>query len=114
MKDLSAGLTYYNYIGSIKVRNLFKGLPFEVKLKNIIVNGQKRGCNGHITNTETGKVCYLSTEIFFDGRAGSGLWNDQNKAVLMRTVKSIKDSTGGINHLIPTEKIIETAIELTR
>lgn len=57
---------------------------------------------------------YLSTEFFFDGRVGSGLRNDHNKAVLMRAVKDTKDSTGGINHLIPTEKIVETAIKLTR
>lgn len=108
MKDLSAGLIYNNYIGSIKVRNLFKGLPFEVKLKNIVINGQKRGCSGHIVNTETGKVCYITTEMFF------GLWNDRNRAIMMRTAKDTKDYTGGTNVWIPMEKIVETAIELTR
>lgn len=114
MKDTTAGLLYNNYIGNVKVKNLFKGLPFDVKLKNILHDGQKRGCSGFITNKETGKVCYLSTELFFNGGSGSGLWNDKNKAVVMRTAKDIKDFKGGINVFIPVEKIVETAIELTR
>lgn len=114
MKDISAGFPYNNYIGSIKVKNLFKGLPFNVNLKNIIHNGQKRGCSGFITNTETGKVCYLSTELFFNGGSGGGLWNDKSKAVVMRTAKDAKDFKGGINVFIPVEKIVETAIKLTK
>lgn len=114
MKDISAGLPYNNYIGSIKAKNLFKGLPFNVKLKNILHDGQKRGCSGFITNTETGKVCYLSTELFFNGGSGGGLWNNRNKAIVIRTAKDTKDFKGGINVFIPVEKIVETAIELTR
>lgn len=85
-----------------------------MNLKNILRNGQKRGCSGFITNTETGKVCYLSTELFFNGGSGGGLWNDKSKAVVMRTAKDIKDFKGGINVFIPVGKIVETAIELTR
>ena len=113
MKDISAGLSYNNYIGNIKVKNLFKGLPFNVNLKNILHDGQKRGCSGFITNTETGKVCYLSTELFFNGGSGGGLWNNRNKAVVMRTAKDTNDFKGGINVFIPVEKIVETAIKLT-
>ena len=56
MRDVSAGLKFNNYIGSRKVRNLFKGMPFEFKIKDINVNGQKRGCSGFIKKTGNCRV----------------------------------------------------------
>ena len=113
MKKIDAGYPYNNYIGSRKVTNLFNALPFACKLKNISVNGQVRGCSGFITNIETEKVCYITTEPFFDGGNGSGLYNDPNKAVMMRPAKNSCDYTGGQNHWLPKEKIVETAKRLT-
>lgn len=113
MKDISAGYKVNNYIGSRKVRNLFKGKPFEVKLKDININGQKRGCSGFITNTETGKVCYIDTELFFNGGSGSGLYGDKKRAIMMRTAENIKDYRGGVNHFLPPENIVKMAEELT-
>lgn len=114
MKDISAGYKVNNYIGSRKVRNIFKGKPFEVKIKDININGQKRGCSGFITNTETGKVCYIDTELFFNGGSGSGLYGDKKRAIMMRTAENIKDYRGGVNHFLPPENIVKMAEELTR
>lgn len=113
MKNLSAGLSYYNYVGAVKVRNLFRGLPFKCELKNIDINGQKHGCSGFIINLETNKICYITTEPFWDGRKGSGLWGDTRKAVMMRTAASTKDYTGGSNQWLPLEDIVSTAQRLT-
>lgn len=113
MKDISEGLSHYNYIGSRKVKALFKGEPFEIDIKNINFSGQKRGCSGFIINTKTEQICYISTEPFFDGKEGSGLWRDKNKAILMRTAKSTKDYVGGTNHYIPMSGIVSMAHELT-
>ena len=112
-RDLSAGLRCDNYVGAVKVRNLFKGLPFQCELKNISINGQKRGCSGFITSTETGKICYITTEPFFDWKSGSGLWGDEKMAVMMRTAASLKDYTGGRNNWLPLTDIVEMAQRLT-
>lgn len=37
-------------------------IPIEIKLKNIKVNGQNKGCNGHITNVFSGSCVYVNTE----------------------------------------------------
>lgn len=111
---LSAGYTHNNFIGSRKVKGLFKDKPYEVSVKNIDINGQKRGCSGFITNTSTGKVCYITTEPFFDGGKGSGLWRDENKGVMMRTAKNTKDYTGGTNQFLNPKQIVKFAERLTR
>ena len=113
MKDLSAGYQYNNFIGSRKLKNLFKGLPFDVEVKNININGQKRGCSGFITNNLTGKICYITTEPFFDRKSGSGLFGNSNFAIMMRTAESTKDYEGGVNHWLHPSDIIAKANELT-
>ena len=113
MKDISAGYKVNNYIGSRKVKNLFKGKPFELKIKDININGQKRGCSGFITNTETGKICYINTESFFNGGNGSGLYGNKKKAIMMRTAENTNDFHGGVNHFLPIENVIHMAEELT-
>ena len=37
-------------------------LPLKIELKNIIVNGVKRGCSGFVTNMQTGSCVYIDTE----------------------------------------------------
>lgn len=113
MKDISAGLTHNNYIGSRKIRGLFRGLPYRLEIKDINVNGQKRGCSGFITNTETGSVCYITTEPFFDGKGGSGLYNDKQKSILMRSAKNTKDYVGGANRWLAISDVVDMADKLT-
>lgn len=103
-----------NFIGSIKVKNLFKGMNFKCEIKNISINGQKRGCSGFITNLDTGKVCYITTEPFFDGKNGSGLYGNRNMAIMMRTAKDTRDFHGGFNNWLPFSDIIAVAQRLTK
>lgn len=78
---------------SLKLKNdINKERPensFEFYLKNIAVNGQKRGCSGFIRNNKNGKILYINTE-----KSCYGPLSDQN---LFRTAKNLKDYTGGYN-----------------
>lgn len=49
---------------SVKLRNQLRKLnpALEVELKNININGMKRGCSGYITDPRTGRVIYVDTE----------------------------------------------------
>ena len=38
------------------------GVELEMHLKNISVNGEKRGCYGHVVNLSTGSCVYVDTE----------------------------------------------------
>lgn len=98
-----------NYISSQKVKAMFRGLPYTVKTHNIDINGQKRGCSGFIVNNITNKICYITTEPYFDG----GLFGDKNRTIMMRTAKSLSDYSGGINQWLSVDKIVETAKRLT-
>lgn len=37
-------------------------LPLKIELKNIVINGAKRGCSGFVTNMQTGSCVYMDTE----------------------------------------------------
>lgn len=53
-------------------------------LKNIIVNGEKRGCSGFIL-APSGAIVYVNTEPC--GRLG----------LMYRTAENFRDHTGGVN-----------------
>ncbi len=60
---------FYNEQGvflSQKVKNLIKKANpdhhYVFNLTNVIVNGQKRGCTGFITNPDNGSCVYITTE----------------------------------------------------
>lgn len=44
-------------------------LPLKIELKNIIVNGVKRGCSGFVTNMQTGSCVYIDTRSWSMGRS---------------------------------------------
>ena len=67
---------------SIKLKNQFTK-NHNVSLKNIIINGDKRGCSGFISIGE--KIVYVNTE-----KCGS-------LGYMYRTAKHLKDYTGGVN-----------------
>jgi hypothetical protein len=58
----------YDLILSVRLRNAikkaFKGEEncLDINLKNISINGQKRGCSGFIRNKVNGNVVYVNTE----------------------------------------------------
>lgn len=98
-----------DYISSQKIKSMFKTLPFTVKTHNIDINGQKRGCSGFIINNNTNKICYITTEPYFDG----GLFGNKNQTIMMRQAKSLSDYTGGTNKWLSVNDIIKTAKCLT-
>ena len=65
-----------------KLKNQFTELH-GVSLKNIIINGNKRGCSGFIT--KGGRFVYVNTESLCGG-------------YLYRTAENAKDYTGGRNN----------------
>jgi hypothetical protein len=67
---------------STKLKNQFSP-AHSVALKNISINGDKRGCGGFISLN--GAIVYVNTEPF--GRLG----------FMYRTAEHLKDYTGGAN-----------------
>jgi hypothetical protein len=66
---------------STKLKNQFSP-AHSVALKNISVNGDKRGCSGFISLG--GAIVYVNTEVLGGG-------------YLYRTAKHLKDYSGGVN-----------------
>lgn len=60
---------------------------YEFHLKNISVNGQKRGCSGFIVNKDNGLIIYVDTEPI--------PWFQ--KPLMYRYAKSTSDWTGSVN-----------------
>ena len=60
---------------------------YEYRLKNIIVNGYKKGCSGFIVNKDNGLIVYVNTEPCIP-----------KKPYVWRYATSLKDTRGGINH----------------
>jgi hypothetical protein len=67
---------------STKLKNRFTA-AHSVSLKNISINGDKRGCSGFILLGD--RIVYVNTERF--GSLG----------YMYRTAKHLKDYTGGVN-----------------
>ena len=59
---------YDELILAVKLKNALKkanekyGYDLKFDIKNIIVNGAKRGCSGFVTNTQNGSCVYTDTE----------------------------------------------------
>ena len=70
-----------NMILATKLKNRFLS-THTVALKNISVNGDKRGCSGFIARGD--RIVYVNTEVL-GGR------------YMYRTAKHMKDYTGGVN-----------------
>lgn len=66
---------------STKLKNQFTGATV-CALKNIAVNGDKRGCSGFIARD--GAIVYVNTEVLGGG-------------YLYRTAAHMKDYSGGVN-----------------
>lgn len=64
-----------------KLKNQFPS-AYTVALKNIAINGDKRGCSGFIQRDD--KIVYVNTEVLGGG-------------YLYRTAAHLKDYSGGVN-----------------
>lgn len=73
---------------STKLRNAIKKFDsnYEVKLKNITVNGEKRGCSGFVINPTNGVIVYVNTE--------KGCFLPLSERNLYRYAKNEKDYGG--------------------
>lgn len=60
-----------------------QGVNIEIVLKNISVNGSKRGCSGHVINNSTGSCVYLNTE--------ASVYGPLSDKVMYRLAKDAKD-----------------------
>lgn len=80
-----------------KVKNAFKGKEYSFFLKNININGSKRGCCGFIKSGE--KCVYINTE------PSCAEWIPP---IMFRYAKNEKDSHGGTNQFCKTlEELVE-------
>jgi len=90
-----------------KLKNMFKEVDkdnsLEYHLKNININGSKRGCSGFIKNGRNNKIVYINTEIC------CGIWLPP---ILYREAKSLKDFKGGINNFCDNNKIVSNVIKM--
>lgn len=61
---------------AVKLRNQLRKIDpaLEVELKNININGAKRGCSGYITDPRTGRVIYVDTEALLQPILGGTMW----------------------------------------
>lgn len=65
---------------------------YEFHLKNITINGSKRGCSGFIVNKDNNSIIYLTTEVC------------NNLGFMYRYADSIKDYRGYHNRWARTEE----------
>lgn len=67
---------YDELILAVKMKNALKkanekyGYDLEFDIKNIVINGAKRGCSGFVTNKQNGSCVYLNTERTGIGHLG--------------------------------------------
>lgn len=84
---------YDELILAVKLKNALKkanekyGYDLKFDIKNIIVNGAKRGCSGFVTNTQNGSCVYTNTERTCCANLG----------VMYRYADNNKDYTGYYN-----------------
>lgn len=92
-----------------KLKNEIKRIQpegLEFYLRNININGARRGCSGFIKNTENGNIVYVNTE-----KSCYEPLNDKN---LYRTAKDLKDFSGGQNRWSTDNNISNEIVELLR
>ena len=96
-----------NLLLKTKLKNMFEkangNLELEYHLKNIVVNGLKRGCSGFVVNKNNNKVVYITTE----STCASWL-----PPIMYREAKSIKDYTGGRNNFTTKDKLVKEVLKM--
>ncbi len=77
---------------------------YQPKLRNVVVNGQKRGCSGFVSNPENGKTVYVNTE--------SSCYQPLSGKALVRYAKSDTDYSGSHNEFVPVERTAEAICKM--
>lgn len=93
------------------VKSAFKKAGYdnlEFHLKNITINGDKKGCRGFIVNKDNGKIVYINTESYVEDFTFL-----TNGSILYRTAQHLTDYTGGANNFAKDlEGLIDSVIYL--
>lgn len=79
-----------------------KNKYLECHLKNISINGDKRGCTGFIHNPKTGKIVYVNTE--------KSCYGPLEKYVLWRYAENLKDFTGKQNQFCYENDLVSAVV----
>lgn len=89
-------------LAATKLRNALRRIDpdLEVKLKNIRVNSDLRGCSGFVVDPATSKVVYVNTESLSGTQA------------MLRTATSTRDFTGGRNHFVTHDELPGAVVDL--
>ena len=83
------------------VKNRFKKVgEYEFYLKNININGVKKGCSGFIKNPQNEKIVYINTE--------SSCYQPLSDKILYRTAESLRDWTGGRNQWCKEDELVKS------
>ena len=97
---------------SVKLKNALvkkaelRNMDITVTLKNISINGDKRGCSGFIVNNENGSIVYVNTEKSVYGGISPYLY---------RYANSTSDYTGYHNRYAKTlDELVNSIIELLK
>ena len=82
-------------LNAVKLRNSIHALApdLKVELRNVRINGALQGCSGFVTDPDTGRVVYVSTD------RNHGTVRD----ILVRVARHTKDYVGGPNTFTPYE-----------
>lgn len=98
---------------STKLRNMIinrnkweEQLNLDFHLKNIIINGVKRGCSGFVVNTDNNLCVYVNTE--------KSVYGPLHNKILYRYADGIKDFTGHRNQFCEEDKIAEGILSLLK
>lgn len=98
-----------NIILSTKLKNGIEkqnqNLNLKYHLRNISINGVKKGCSGFIENVDNGKIIYITTEI-----CG---YVPLEKKTMFRFAENLKDygGKGGFNQWVNTDELFPTLIK---
>lgn len=92
------------YASFVTVNNLLKKHGFmAIKHSNHNINGRKQGFTGFFESPDTGKLCYISTDI-----------TCLPDTVMIRSAVNERDYTGGRNHYCSDEtELVTLAKEVT-
>ena len=97
---------------AVKLKNALKkannkyNYPLKIEIKNILINGQKRGCSGFVTNTNNGSCVYVNTEPVSYGQLG----------IMYRYANNNKDYAGYHNRWVENkvDSLAKNVIELLK
>ena len=98
-------------VNQLKLEAEKQGMKIEIFLKNISVNGAKRGCSGHVVNKTTGSCAYLNTEgSCYSPLAGKAMYR------LARDVKDYSSTSlrNGNNRWTEQENLASSVILLLK